>query len=107
MKRKATAANTVGLAAIFANIAEMIDTANGPEPVNYSKLFDELNQLVVDIGAIAAPVNPQLAQTLAAYAKNDVNPAARDWAGFFAAIAAFAEKLLPLILPLFTKPVTA
>ena len=26
---------------------------------------------------------------------------ARDWAGFFAALAAFATKLLPLLLPLF------
>jgi hypothetical protein len=25
---------------------------------------------------------------------------ARDWAGFFAALAAFAQKLLPLLLPL-------
>lgn len=26
---------------------------------------------------------------------------ARDWASFFAALAAFASKLLPLLLPLF------
>jgi hypothetical protein len=28
-------------------------------------------------------------------------PTARDWAGFFAALAAFAQAILPLILPLF------
>lgn len=28
---------------------------------------------------------------------------ARDWASFFATIAAFATKLLPLLLPLFVK----
>lgn len=28
-------------------------------------------------------------------------PSARDWAAFFAALSAFAAKLLPLILPLF------
>jgi hypothetical protein len=31
-------------------------------------------------------------------------PKARDWAGFFAALAAFAQALLPVILPLFTQP---
>ncbi|HUW85010.1 MAG TPA: hypothetical protein VMZ31_19690 [Phycisphaerae bacterium] len=29
--------------------------------------------------------------------------AARDWAGFFRALADFATKLLPLLLPLFAK----
>lgn len=28
---------------------------------------------------------------------------ARDWSGFFAALAAFAKELLPIILPLFIK----
>jgi hypothetical protein len=29
------------------------------------------------------------------------NPTARDWAGFFAALAQFAATMLPLILPFF------
>jgi hypothetical protein len=28
---------------------------------------------------------------------------ARDWAGFFAALAAFAAKIMPLIIPLFAE----
>jgi hypothetical protein len=31
---------------------------------------------------------------------------ARDWAGFFAALAALAQALLPIIVPLFKQPVT-
>jgi len=31
---------------------------------------------------------------------------ARDWAGFFAAIAAFLAQILPLLIPLFTKTKT-
>ena len=43
-------------------------------------------------------------KTLAA--ANDAQPmtTARDWAGFFAALASFVSTLLPLILPLFIKP---
>ena len=39
-------------------------------------------------------------------AANGTPPAARDWAGFFAALAAFATKLLPLIMPLLADPKT-
>ena len=37
------------------------------------------------------------------------NPTARDWAGFFQALASFAAAILPLILPLFagTNPPTS
>ena len=34
-------------------------------------------------------------------------PTTRDWAGFFAAVAAFAAKILPLILPLLVTPAPA
>ena len=41
--------------------------------------------------------------TTAEMARDSTPLEARDWAGFFAALAAFMTKLLPLILPLFAK----
>jgi len=32
------------------------------------------------------------------------NPTARDWAGFFAALAQFLNVLAPIIIPLFLAP---
>ena len=36
-------------------------------------------------------------------AANDRIYTTRDWAGFFAALAAFAQAILPLIVPIFAK----
>jgi len=33
----------------------------------------------------------------------NTDPTARDWSGFFMALAAFLSQILPLIAPLFTK----
>jgi len=57
-----------------------------------------MNELIVVINQLtdALPTPGKLAA--------GPRPAARDWAAFFAALAAFAAKLLPLIIPLFAEP---
>lgn len=42
--------------------------------------------------------------TAAAVAAEDYPVSKRDWMTFFAALADFAAKLLPLLIPLFMKP---
>ena len=39
----------------------------------------------------------------ASHLEGDTAPEARDWAGFFEALANFAKEIMPIILPLFGK----
>lgn len=54
-------------------------------------------QTIIDIIRKATEALPDPADVKASNQKY----AARDWAGFFKALADFAAKLLPLLLPLF------
>jgi len=50
------------------------------------------------------PAIEEHVNTMAETIPNGADATARDWAGFFAGLAQLLSTLLPLILPLFTKP---
>jgi hypothetical protein len=104
MNHRTYTATPAGLANLLRDLADLIDTATAPAPVDYSRLFNELEALINEATALVPPPTPQALATYRAAMTNDIKPATRDWAGFLAAVAAFMEKILPLILPLFTQP---
>jgi hypothetical protein len=104
MAQRTYTANAEGLANILRDLADLIDAAAAPPPVDYTKLFASLTTLINDVTALTPPPNPEALNRYRHAMVNDIEPQARDWAGFLAAVAAFMEKILPLILPLFTTP---
>lgn len=68
---------------------------------NWKPILDAIAQLLDAIEQFDPIIPPApLAQLRKALPKAN-DPTARDWAGFFAALAQFASVILPLILPLF------
>jgi hypothetical protein len=73
---------------------------------DWTGIMAAITNLINEIEAFADPViGPELSKIRAAVPRVD-NPTARDWAGFFAALAAFMSQIMPLIIPLFMNPQT-
>lgn len=89
----------------FQALAKLFDDATAEGAGQANTLLADVNAVIQAAEAIGAPEVAREAAPLLALASLDVQRSAHDWKGFFAALAAFAAQLLPMIIPLFAQPV--
>lgn len=86
------------------DLGDLLSAIGTTPPADWSAFFAKLGKLLDNVLNVAPTEKKTALNKLRAAIPTASDPTARDWAGFFAALAAFTAQVLPLILPLFGKP---
>ena len=87
-------------ARLLHDLENAMNVALTEDPEAYATTFRILRDALADHASVAPPTLAPSLVTLREAVPTTENPTARDWAGFFAAILAFAKEIAPLIIPL-------
>lgn len=99
-KRTATPAD---FELLFSQLGELAGLLTHPDDLKLNQILDIFTKIMATLDAFAPPPILQAAQRMHAAMPQNAAPTARDWAGFFQALASFVQVLIPLIQGFITK----
>lgn len=95
-KRAATPAD---ISKLFADMGELCGRLANPQDLTLREALAIFDRIATDLAAFAPPPVVEELTKLRSAMPTAQPKDARDWAGFFQALAAFAQAIFPLIAP--------
>jgi hypothetical protein len=85
------------------DLQKLLTDATNCDLTGWTTVMNDLAQLIQDATPTAPPAVAAALNHLRAHLPKGPKPEARDWSGFFSALASFFTTILPLIQPFLVK----